>query len=51
MTPHPDFAGRGMPGSAALGPYRLTILARSDLAEDYAAVMQSAGVLQGLFGP
>ncbi|MEM8632276.1 MAG: hypothetical protein AAGF74_13650 [Pseudomonadota bacterium] len=48
--PHPDFAGKAPPRSAAFGPFRLEILSPKDVQEDFEVVVGSAGVLQGLFG-
>lgn len=51
MTPHPDFADIDMPHTHGLGGFDMSILTAADLDEDYAAVMSSTSVLQGLFGP
>mgnify|MGYP006275731027 CR=1 FL=1 len=50
MRAHPDFADRAIPEFVELGPYRLTRLGMADLDEDFAAVTESAGILEGLFG-
>ena len=50
MQPHPDFAGRMLPRSADLGPFRLVPLAPDAAEEDFAVVTKSVRVLQGLFG-
>ena len=49
MIPHPDFAGGPLPRDAVLGAFRLRVLGRADLTEDYAAVISSTHVLMGLF--
>ena len=51
MTPHPDFVDVAVPQSHVLGPFHLDMLTAQDLDADYEAVMSSATVLQGLFGP
>lgn len=51
MKPHPDFDDLNMPEEHQLGRFSLTILTGADLEEDYKAVMSSASVLQGIFGP
>ena len=51
MTPHPDFAGLDVPQIVHLGGFELAILTADDLEEDYGAIMSSAPVLKGLFGP
>lgn len=49
MHPHPDFADRPLPRTATLGPFALEPLAPRHVDEDYAVVMASAEVLEGLF--
>ncbi len=49
MTPHPDFASLDIPQALAFGRFRMEMLTAEDLAEDYAAVMSSVPVLQGVF--
>lgn len=51
MTPHPDFADLAVPQVHHLGPFEIAMLTVDDLDEDYAAIMSSTAVLQGLFGP
>lgn len=51
MNPHPDYVDLEMPQDTSLGPFLMRVLTADDLDEDYAAVMSSSGVLQGLFGP
>ncbi|QJF51808.1 hypothetical protein [Roseobacter ponti] len=51
MKPHPDFENIDVPQVFSLADYHLKILTKADLDEDYAAVMNSAAVLQGLFDP
>lgn len=51
MTPHPDFEALDVPQIHHLGPFELAMLTADDLEEDYRAIMSSASVLQGLFGP
>jgi hypothetical protein len=50
MQPHPDFDGRPLPRSASLGRFSLDILTPADVDEDFAVVVESAPVLQGIFG-
>ena len=50
MDPHPDFAAVDLPRECDLPPFRLTRLSMAEIDEDYAAVMRSAPVLQGLWG-
>ncbi|MEX0371605.1 MAG: hypothetical protein AB3N09_13315 [Tateyamaria sp.] len=51
MTPHPDFAQIDVPRTHRLREFELDMLTAQDLDEDYAAVMSSVSVLQGMFGP
>lgn len=51
MIPHPDFETIDMPASKVLGMFHLDMLTAADLDEDYAAVIGSAHVLRGVFGP
>ena len=51
MTPHPDFADLDVPRIHKLHEFELAMLTADDLDEDYTAVMSSAAVLQGMFGP
>ncbi|MFK7762078.1 MAG: hypothetical protein AB8B62_02355 [Roseobacter sp.] len=51
MNPHPDFADGKVPQSVTLGIFRMDMLTADDLDADYAAVMASRNVLQGVFAP
>ncbi|MGR3515239.1 MAG: hypothetical protein ACU0GG_20945 [Paracoccaceae bacterium] len=50
MEPHPDFASVDWPRRFELGAHRLTPLAPNHVDEDYAAVMATAPLLEGVFG-
>lgn len=50
MDPHPDFVDTELPREAAVGAVRLTPLSPDFVDEDYAAVLATAPLLEGLFG-
>ncbi|MEE3099382.1 MAG: hypothetical protein VX463_06385 [Pseudomonadota bacterium] len=50
MDPHPLFADRAIPARARLGPFLMRGLGPEDLDEDLAALRETEGALQGLFG-
>ena len=50
MDPHPDFAAVDWPRHFALGGFLLTPLAHAFVDEDYAAVLATAPLFDGIFG-
>lgn len=51
MRAHPDFDRLDIPQSVVIAGFSMDVLTAADLEEDYAGVMNSAGVLRGIFGP
>lgn len=50
MDAHPDFVNTPLPRHAQLGPFTLDVLTPQHVQEDFEVVVESADVLQGLFG-
>ncbi|MCV6594029.1 MAG: hypothetical protein OIF48_13815 [Silicimonas sp.] len=50
MDPHPDFAEIDLPRCVDLGPFHLTPLSPDQVDVDLAVVLDTAPLLQGLFG-
>ena len=50
LEPHPDYTDRRIPEEIRLGDFRLTMLTEADLDDDMAAIGESMGELEGIFG-